>query len=269
MEALERAPEADEATIVHHIETEVVTLIGDVTNLAPGGAGARGPPGDLLISEESVTWWSEAGGTGFELRYPSLALHAISRDGGVASGAPCIYCQVYRPGGDGETDELRLIPADRASLDTIYAALSECQALYPDEDEGDDGVDAAAELFFANALGAGGANGNGGGGHPVYDDADADADVIFADADEEMQMEMGMEGGRAGSGGGEVGGDDGHGGAELLAAASAGMFAPGEVELTPDGMATMERLSNLLIVEDGVVGDSVAAADGGQFDDAD
>lgn len=62
--------------------------------------------------------WCEDDGKGFELAYPSLALHAVSRDGGVAGGSPCIYCQIYTGSDDDddvETVELRLIPENSAS----------------------------------------------------------------------------------------------------------------------------------------------------------
>jgi hypothetical protein len=66
--------------------------------------------------------WCEDEHRGFELAYPSLALHAVSRDGGVAGGAPCIYCQIYsgdHDDDDADTVELRLIPENSASRESV------------------------------------------------------------------------------------------------------------------------------------------------------
>jgi len=151
--------------------------------------------GTLYISESFLIWISNEG-RGFSLSYPTISMHAISRDSRT-SPRPCIYMILdsieEKPSGretnvderrfaekmaacalktdstasktenvasgageegehngsskaesEGEGDddeehsrstEIRFVPADVDSLETMYQALSECQALHPDENE--------------------------------------------------------------------------------------------------------------------------------------
>lgn len=104
--------------------------------------------GTLYIAESRVSWVGE-NRCGFSLEYPSVALHAVSRD---LSSFPheCLYLMI-----DGNLDdaaptsgengsnsndedeepapsEIRFVPDNKSSLDTMYKAMSECQALHPD-----------------------------------------------------------------------------------------------------------------------------------------
>ena len=105
--------------------------------------------GTLYIAESSVTWLNEEG-QGFLLEYPSISLHAVSRDL-TSFPRPCLYVMV-----DGKLDmnedvissddddvtndpepsitEIRFVPANPDSLDAVFSAMSDCQVLHPDED---------------------------------------------------------------------------------------------------------------------------------------
>ncbi|KAF8633100.1 hypothetical protein AX15_001517 [Amanita polypyramis BW_CC] len=94
----------------------------------------------------SVLAFVSTTGRGFQIEYPSITLHAISR----AEGQPSIYCQLDegtnttadRPSrtdlnGTEEKEytsmrELSIIPQDPGTLETIFEALSQCASLHPD-----------------------------------------------------------------------------------------------------------------------------------------
>eukprot|EP00918_Siedleckia_nematoides_P029605 GHVU01063810.1.p1 GENE.GHVU01063810.1~~GHVU01063810.1.p1 ORF type:complete len:222 (+),score=31.25 GHVU01063810.1:18-683(+) len=113
--------------------------------------------GSLYIAESQVTWVS-ADGRGFCMDYPSISLHAVSRDLN-AFPNECLYLMVENligasPGSDnsdneennesGKVSEVRFIPSDTALLDEMFQVMSDCQTLHPDpedsfsEEEGDD-----------------------------------------------------------------------------------------------------------------------------------
>jgi nucleotide-sensitive chloride channel 1A len=177
---------------IRHKQTEIAAFV----NENEFGVGT------LYISESVVTWISNDG-RGFSLPYPTISMHAISRDGR-SFHMPCIYMVLDLPseknmgetnvnernfseklaaacslqGGTSETStsmksgsdtvgatndngdhngsgdhqneehedndddeqgtaivEVRFAPNDVASLEPMYQALSECQALHPDENE--------------------------------------------------------------------------------------------------------------------------------------
>ncbi|PFX20774.1 Methylosome subunit pICln [Stylophora pistillata] len=85
-----------------------------------------------LFPPSRLSWCDPASGKGFSLEYPSISLHAISRD---TSQFPqeCIYCMMDSP----------------LDVDPMFKALSDCQVLHPDpEDEEGQGED---EDFFCDA----------------------------------------------------------------------------------------------------------------------
>ncbi|KAF8199669.1 regulator of volume decrease after cellular swelling-domain-containing protein [Pholiota molesta] len=101
----------------------------------------------------SVLAFISTTGVGFEIQYPAITLHAISR----GAPQPSIYCQLDESYGtengavdnDTITDmrELTIVPQNPASLDPIFEALSECAALHPDpKDEEDDLDDAFVDI---------------------------------------------------------------------------------------------------------------------------
>ncbi|KAK7454486.1 hypothetical protein VKT23_011241 [Stygiomarasmius scandens] len=110
--------------------------------------------GTLYIIDTVLVFFT-ASGHGFQLEYPSITLHAISRD------PPSIYCQLLSEeqpavqhqneedeNGNENQDqamrELNIIPADPSALESIFESLSYCASLHPDppsseyDDEDDD-----------------------------------------------------------------------------------------------------------------------------------
>jgi len=112
--------------------------------------------GSLYITD-SVLAFVAASGAGFQVDYPTLTLHAISR----AESGPLIYCQLddnanAEEGADEEADgtrELKITPTNAASLEPIFEALSFCAALHPDKSTGDS--DGFADDAFIDADEAG------------------------------------------------------------------------------------------------------------------
>ncbi|KAF9790279.1 regulator of volume decrease after cellular swelling-domain-containing protein [Thelephora terrestris] len=111
---------------------------------------------------ESVLAFMSVTGRGFQIEYPSITLHAISRN---ESGSS-IYCQLDEtPAGDlpahEEDDtpmrELKIVPERVEALEPIFESMSSCAALHPDpEDEldmnGDTFVDPSNfEVFNGDA----------------------------------------------------------------------------------------------------------------------
>jgi len=117
--------------------------------------------GVLYISEARVSWVGIQG-QGFSLEYPHIALHAVSRDLTVFH-QECLYLMIdvrlvdemgtpmstptssdaddsgNEDDSDGGMTEIRFVPDDRGMLDTMFATMSECQALHPDtEDSGEE-----------------------------------------------------------------------------------------------------------------------------------
>jgi len=113
--------------------------------------------GVLYISEARVSWVGIQG-QGFSLEYPHIALHAVSRDLTVFH-QECLYLMIdvrlvdemgtpmstptssdaddsgNEDDSDGGMTEIRFVPDDRGKLDTMFATMSECQALHPDTDD--------------------------------------------------------------------------------------------------------------------------------------
>ncbi|EIN04995.1 hypothetical protein PUNSTDRAFT_47229 [Punctularia strigosozonata HHB-11173 SS5] len=108
-----------------------------------GFGEADAASGTLYVIESALTFMSSTG-KGFQVLYPSITLHAVSR----AEAGPSIYCQldesVDQPNGSGEDDddfamrELSIIPQNANSLEPIFEALSLCASLHPDPNADDD-----------------------------------------------------------------------------------------------------------------------------------
>ncbi|CUA73387.1 hypothetical protein RSOLAG22IIIB_05277 [Rhizoctonia solani] len=101
--------------------------------------------GTLYVIESALAFvWPS--GAGFTVEYPRITLHAVSR----GESGPSIYCQLDEslngPGASGEDEEqtdsemreMKIIPSNPESVEPIFEALSQCAALHPDPDEGDD-----------------------------------------------------------------------------------------------------------------------------------
>lgn len=105
--------------------------------------------GTLYIAESRVVWVGE-GGRGLSLEYPNISVHAVSRD---LSRFPqeCLFLMICKPEDeenvrgnsssseededDDATTEIRFIPDNVSTLDTMFKALSECQALHSVEED--------------------------------------------------------------------------------------------------------------------------------------
>ncbi|XP_051952714.1 methylosome subunit pICln-like isoform X2 [Xyrauchen texanus] len=123
--------------------------------------------GTLFVAEACLSWF-DGSGMGFSLEYTSINLHAISRD---QSDFPeeHLYVMVNAKLDDeneaempdkapddardvasdcdsedlGTITELRFVPSDKASLEHLFSAMCDCQALHPDpeDDDSDDDDD--------------------------------------------------------------------------------------------------------------------------------
>ncbi|XP_058243795.1 methylosome subunit pICln isoform X2 [Hemibagrus wyckioides] len=122
--------------------------------------------GTLYVAESCLSWFNGSG-MGFSLEYPSISLHAISRD---LSAYPQehLYVMVNKklnadeneaemrektPDDEGEEDsdddddeggdedevitEIRFVPTDKAALESMFSAMCDCQALHPDPEDAD------------------------------------------------------------------------------------------------------------------------------------
>ncbi|KAK2848261.1 hypothetical protein Q7C36_009943 [Tachysurus vachellii] len=211
--------------------------------------------GTLYVAEACLSWFNGSG-MGFSLDYPTISLHAISRD---LSAYPQehLYVLVNKKlndeneaemrekapddeGEEGSEDdegdedevitELRFVPSDKAALESMFSAMCDCQALHPDPE-----------------------------------DADSDNDEFEGDEYEEEEVETGQ---------GDV--------------PTFYTYEEGLSHLTVEGQATLQRLEGMLAqsvtqqfhmagvrtdepsaeIEDGMEVDPKSAV-AGQFDDAD
>ncbi|KAF9453482.1 hypothetical protein P691DRAFT_658575 [Macrolepiota fuliginosa MF-IS2] len=99
--------------------------------------------GTLYVLSSALVFFS-ASERGFQVEYPSITLHAVSR----GEPGPSIYCQldesntrenVVEEEEYSDMRELSIIPGSSESLESIFEALSYCASLHPDEDaEGED-----------------------------------------------------------------------------------------------------------------------------------
>ncbi|XP_071353309.1 methylosome subunit pICln isoform X2 [Trachinotus anak] len=118
--------------------------------------------------------WFDGSGMGFCLEYPTISLHAISRD---VSAYPQEHLYVMVNGklsdeneaemaekaaddedddgssSDGDDDdngvitEIRFVPSDKAALEPMFSAMCECQALHPDPEDDDSDNDFEGEEY--------------------------------------------------------------------------------------------------------------------------
>ncbi|KAJ7242760.1 regulator of volume decrease after cellular swelling-domain-containing protein [Mycena haematopus] len=105
-----------------------------------------GAQGTLYIIESVLVFMSTTG-RGFQIEYPAITLHAVSR----AEAGPSIYCQLDEHAGEAEgaasndemsdMRELSIVPQSAASLEPIFEALSRCAALHPDKASASDDED--------------------------------------------------------------------------------------------------------------------------------
>ncbi|KAF9526359.1 regulator of volume decrease after cellular swelling-domain-containing protein [Crepidotus variabilis] len=114
----------------------------------------------------SVLAFMPTSGHGFQIEYPAITLHAVSR----GDSGPSIYCQLDETIGgisavpnngailpDGEENEqedsdmreLTIVPQTPSSLESIFEALSHCASLHPDPLDSEDelGGEGDADAF--------------------------------------------------------------------------------------------------------------------------
>ncbi|XP_043736728.1 methylosome subunit pICln-like [Cervus elaphus] len=114
--------------------------------------------GTLYIAESRLSCL-DGSGLGFSLEYPTISLHAVSRDLN-AYPREHLYVMVNAKFGeeskesvadeekeDSDDDiepiaEFRFVPSDKSALEAMFTTVCECQALHPDpEDEDSDDYD--------------------------------------------------------------------------------------------------------------------------------
>ncbi|XP_069004406.1 methylosome subunit pICln [Embiotoca jacksoni] len=131
--------------------------------------------GTLYVAETRLSWF-DGSGMGFSLEYPTISLHAISRD---VSAYPQEHLYVMvngklsdeseaemaekaadddeddndgsSSGGDDDDEgvitEIRFVPGDKASLESMFSAMCECQVLHPDPEDDDSDNDFEGEEY--------------------------------------------------------------------------------------------------------------------------
>ncbi|PPQ95719.1 hypothetical protein CVT26_008362 [Gymnopilus dilepis] len=144
----------DIPAVIRHKE-ENVTISLDPPHEAFGDEGTR--RGTLFVLTSVLVFMSNAG-TGFQVEYPAITLHAVSR----GESGPSIYCQLDEQygaangtangagGGAGDDEdavaemrELSIVPQSAESLEAIFEALSQCASLHPDPQDDEDDLDDA------------------------------------------------------------------------------------------------------------------------------
>ncbi|KAF8207211.1 regulator of volume decrease after cellular swelling-domain-containing protein [Mycena galopus ATCC 62051] len=103
-----------------------------------GFSAEDGAQGTMYIITSVLVFMSTTG-RGFQIEYPAITLHAVSR----AEAGPSIYCQLDEHAGEpegaasnDEMDDMReliIVPPSAESLEPIFEALSRCAALHPDK----------------------------------------------------------------------------------------------------------------------------------------
>ncbi|KAG9015254.1 hypothetical protein FRB93_012953 [Tulasnella sp. JGI-2019a] len=92
--------------------------------------------GTLYVIESALVFMAPSG-KGFQIEYPKITLHAISR----SVPGPSIYCQLdeqvedtgeVADDEDAAMSELNIFPADATAVEGIFDALSSCASLHPD-----------------------------------------------------------------------------------------------------------------------------------------
>ncbi|KAJ1812379.1 hypothetical protein LPJ56_005518 [Coemansia sp. RSA 2599] len=114
----------------------------------PSTTSVPSKKGTLYIDDHQLVFFSEQSSSGFALDYPSIVIHAVSREPAESSDSHHLYCQlaIQLPGSQKTDDsaqddadeafsELRIYPDDKTILDEMFAAMSECAALNPDDDD--------------------------------------------------------------------------------------------------------------------------------------
>nr|AAI57254.1 LOC496644 protein [Xenopus tropicalis] len=141
------------------------------TEAVVGGKGLG--PGTLYIAESRLSWLNGSG-LGFSLEYPSISLHAISRDtaaypeehlyvmvnsklGGAEKEdkeAPMVEQEEEEESEDDDDEpitEIRFVPAEKSDLGEMFSAMCDCQALHPDPEDADSDDDFEGDEYDVEA----------------------------------------------------------------------------------------------------------------------
>lgn len=142
--------------------------------------GQRLGTGTLYVAETRLSWF-DGSGLGFALEYPSIGLHAISRD---VSAFPQEHLYVMVNGklseesememrddeeeddedddSEGEEErnitEIRFVPSDKSALESMFSAMCDCQALHPDPEDQDSDSDFEGDEYDVEEAEQGGAD---------------------------------------------------------------------------------------------------------------
>ncbi|XP_045930889.1 methylosome subunit pICln [Micropterus dolomieu] len=85
--------------------------------------------GTLYVAETRLLWF-DGSGMGFSLEYPTIGLHAISRD---VSAYP--------------QEHLYVMVNGKLEVESMFSAMCECQALHPDPEDSDSDNDFEGEEY--------------------------------------------------------------------------------------------------------------------------
>uniref|UniRef100_A0A8C0Z8M6 Methylosome subunit pICln n=1 Tax=Cyanistes caeruleus TaxID=156563 RepID=A0A8C0Z8M6_CYACU len=96
-------------------------------------AGRSLGAGTLYIAESRLSWL-ENSGVGFSLDYPTISLHAVSRD---LSAYP--------------REHLYVMVNAKFEVEAMFSAMCECQALHPDPDDEDSDNDYEGDEYDVEA----------------------------------------------------------------------------------------------------------------------
>ncbi|KAG6928709.1 chloride nucleotide-sensitive channel 1A [Chelydra serpentina] len=159
MSFLKRFPPPAEGVRQQQPDTEAVL----------GGRGLG--TGTLYIAESRLSWLDKSG-LGFSLDYPTISLHAVSRD---LNAYPWEHLYVMvnakfeeeepkeTPMAEGEEEEdsddddiepiaeFRFVPSDKSALEAMFSAMCDCQALHPDPEDEDSDNDYEGEEYDVEA----------------------------------------------------------------------------------------------------------------------
>uniref|UniRef100_A0A8C5P8C8 Methylosome subunit pICln n=1 Tax=Leptobrachium leishanense TaxID=445787 RepID=A0A8C5P8C8_9ANUR len=122
------------------------------------------------VNRASRLAWLNGSGLGFSLEYPSVSLHAISRDT-TAYPQEHLYVMVNSKLVENEVEdsnmsneeeeesdddeepitEIRFVPAEKSDLGEMFSAMCDCQALHPDPEDDDSDDDFEGEEYDVEA----------------------------------------------------------------------------------------------------------------------
>jgi len=173
--------------VLHLIEKDVkIVMEPAVEGFAFDNSGMT--TGDLYVTEGALSFFVPSSSSGFSIPYPTVSLHAISRqristaeidedaaaaqtNGRNSNGhpaaeepeQPCVYCQLDENEGADydnlpedqliETKEFSIFPTNSEAVQTIYAALTKCASLYPSTEGSASSTQAPAFSFGDEAAG--------------------------------------------------------------------------------------------------------------------